>query len=145
MTASNTFSGSPLDRAGARRADASWVAGLLHDPSSRTVAVTGDGVFVEDGDEARLARLPLAVVGDDGERFLLGIEPGGGALFAVDASELAPPPGVRAVGLRDAGALLSHGEGGVIAQATGLVNWHRRHPHCAVCGAATEVAEAGYV
>jgi NAD+ diphosphatase len=145
MDAANTFSGSPLDRAGARRIDASWVAGLLRDPASRAVAVTADGVFVDDGDEARLARLPLASLEETAERFLLGIEPGGAALFAVDANELAPPPGVRAVGLRDAGALLSQGEGGVIAQATGLVNWHRRHPHCAVCGAATEVAEAGYV
>jgi NAD+ diphosphatase len=147
VTRANTFSGSPLDRAGARRADESWVNGLLADPSSRAVGVTREGVLVEDGDEPRLARLPLAAFGDAsaGPRLLLGIEPDGGALFAVDAGDLPPPTGVTAVGLRDAGALLSHGEGGVIAQATGLVNWHRRHPRCAVCGAATEVAEAGYL
>jgi NAD+ diphosphatase len=145
MTSANTFSGSPLDRAGARRADERWVARLLGDPSSRAVAVTADGVLVEPGGEPRLARLPLTGFGASAERVLLGIEPGGAALFAVDATDMDPPDGLRAVGLRDAGALLSHGEGGVIAQATGLVNWHRRHPHCAVCGAATEVAEAGYV
>jgi NAD+ diphosphatase len=144
MHEANTFSGSPLDRAGTRRTDESWVRGLLADPSSRAVGVTPDGVLVEDGGEPGLARLPLAAF-EGAEPLLLGIEPDGAALFAFDAGAAAPPPGVTAVGLRDAGALLSPGEGGVIAQATGLVNWHRRHPHCAVCGAATEVAEAGYL
>src|SRR4051812_185768 len=129
MTSANTFSGSPLDRAGARRTDEAWVAGLLRDPSSRAVAVMAGGVLVEGGDEPRLARLPLEVLAPGAERLLLGMEPGGAALFAVDATEMETPPGFGAVGLRDAGALLSHGEGGVIAQATGLVNWHRRHPH----------------
>jgi NAD+ diphosphatase len=147
MRGANTFSGSPLDRAGARRTDERWVSGLLADPSTRAVGVTPDGVLAEDGETPRLARLPVAAFdgASAGPPLLLGIEPHGGALFAVDASRAEPPPGVTAVGLRDAGALLSHGEGGVIAQATGLVNWHRRHPHCAVCGAATEVAEAGYL
>jgi NAD+ diphosphatase len=144
MHEANTFSGSPLDRVGTRRTDESWVRGLLADPSSRAVGVTPDGVLVEDGGEPGLARLPLAAF-EGAEPLLLGIEPDGAALFAFDAGAAAPPPGVTAVGLRDAGALLSPGEGGVIAQATGLVNWHRRHPHCAVCGAATEVAEAGYL
>jgi NAD+ diphosphatase len=143
--AANTFSGSPLDRAGARRTDEAWVRALLEAESSRAIGVTADGVLVSDGEEPRLARLPLAAF-HRSEPLLLGLEPGGAALFAVDARGLdALPPGVVAVGLRDAGALLSHGEGGVIAQATGLVNWHRRHPRCSVCGAATEVAEAGYV
>jgi NAD+ diphosphatase len=144
MTPPNTFSGSPLDRAGERRTDESWVAGLLTDPASLAVGVTSDGVLVTAGEDPRLARLPLASFGT-AERLLLGIEPGGGALFAVDATDLDAPDGVDAVGLRDAGALLSQADGGVIAQAMGLVNWHRRHPHCAACGAATEVAEAGYV
>jgi NAD+ diphosphatase len=146
MKTPNTFSGSPLDRAGERRTDERWMAGVLADPATRAVAVTSDGVLVSDegGGEPRLARLPLGAF-EGSERFMLGIEPDGAALFAVDASGIDPPDGVTALGLRDAGALLSQGDDGVIAQATGLVNWHRRHPHCAVCGAATEVAEAGYV
>src|SRR3954454_2657375 len=146
MNTLNTFSGSPLDRVGERRTDERWLAGVLADPASRAVAVTSDGVLVEeqaDG-EPRLARLPLGAF-EGSELFLLGIEPGGGALFAVDADGIEPPEGATAVGLRDAGALLSQGDDVVIAQATGLVNWHRRHPHCAVCGSATDVIEAGYV
>jgi NAD+ diphosphatase len=49
------------------------------------------------------------------------------------------------MGLRDVGALLSPGDAGLLAYATAMVNWHRRHPHCAVCGARTEVAEAGFL
>src|SRR4051812_42658985 len=94
----NTFSGSPLDRAGARRSDPSWISALLADVSTRAIGVTADGVLVEAGDaEPRLARLPLAAFERPiGEPLLLGIEPEGGALFAVDAGDLAPPPGVSA-------------------------------------------------
>jgi NAD+ diphosphatase len=148
----NTFSGSTLDRVGMRRADESWVAALLRDPASRAVLVTRDGVLAVLEPEPRLARVPLAKLpaAAASEPLLLGLEDGVGT-FAVDAAAVDPAllvaaaPGAVAVGLREAGALLSQGEGGLLAQATGLVNWHRRHPHCAVCGAMTAVAEAGHV
>jgi NAD+ diphosphatase len=134
----NTFSGSPVDRAGTRRSDGAWVAERLGDPGSRAVLITDGGVVVE-GD--RLARVPL----DGGEPILLGLEDDGSALFAVDLGGGDAPPGTSAVGLRDAAALLSQSEGGLVAQATGLLNWHRRHPRCSVCGSATDIAEAGFV
>jgi NAD+ diphosphatase len=144
VSAPNTFSGSTLDRAGMRRGDEGWMAGLLRDPASRAVVVTADGVLATGGSEPRIARLPLAEL-PAAVLLLLGIEDGV-ATFAVDAAQLVPDvPGTTALGLRDAGALLSQGEGGLLAQAAGLVNWHRRHPHCAVCGALTVVAEAGHV
>ena len=150
MTTPNTFSGSPLDRAGARRTDERWVSATLADPSSRAVVVTSDGVLVTSGDdgEPRLARVPPAALPDTAEAVLLGLDDEGAATFAVDGEALDAaglPAGATPLGLRDAGALLSQGDGGLIAHATALVNWHRRHPHCAVCGARTEVAEAGHV
>ncbi len=39
--------------------------------------------------------------------------------------------------------VLPQGEGGLVAYVASLLNWHRRHPFCAACGAPTEVAEAG--
>src|SRR3954471_5014587 len=127
------FAGATLDRATERRTDASWVAGQLADPASRAVVVVPDGVVL-DGD--RLARVPLAQA--PGEPLLLGLEDGR-PLFAVDSA--AP----QAVGLRDAAARLSQSEGGLAAYASALANWHRGHPHCARCGAATDVAEAGFL
>jgi NAD+ diphosphatase len=134
----NTFSGAALDRAGARRTDRAWVEERLADPRSHALLVTDGGVVF--GDD-RLARVPV----NGGDPILLGLDDDGAALFALDLAGASPPEGTVAVGLRDAAALLSQSEGGLVAQATGLVNWHRRHPRCSVCGAATEMAEAGYV
>jgi NAD+ diphosphatase len=135
----NTFSGATLDRAGTRRTDEAWVRERERDPASRAIAVTGDGVLVE-GD--RLARIALP---EGHAPMLLGLEDDRAALFAVDMDSADPPPGTRSAGLREAAATLSQAEGGLVAHATGLVNWHRRHPRCSVCGEPTEIAEAGYV
>src|SRR3954447_21641581 len=134
----NTFSGSPVDRAGARRTDRAWVDERLSDPRSRALLITAGGVVV-DGD--RLARVEV----NGRDPILLGLEDDGSALFAVDLGDADPPAGTSAVGLREAPALLSQSDSGLVAQATGLVNWHRRHPRCSVCGSPTEIAEAGYV
>jgi NAD+ diphosphatase len=143
----NAFSGSSVDRAGARRTDERWVDEMKANPRSRAIGVTADGVLVEAGDEAgdepRLARVELPR--DEPPPLLLGLEEDGRPLFAVDMAAADAPPGTRPIGRREAGALLSQGEGGLVAQATGLVNWHRRHPRCSVCGEPTQVAEAGYV
>ena len=133
-----TFAGAGLDRAGERRADAAWVGERLADPASQAVVVR-DGAVVADG--ARLARFALGELRPASAPVLLGLE-GRAALFAVEAEDV---PRGRSVGLREAGALLEQDEGGLAAYASGLVNWHRTHPRCARCGAATEVAEAGFL
>ncbi len=131
MAAPNTFEGARLDRVTMRRRDAAWVAERTADPASRAVVASADGVLV-DGD--RLARVPL-----DGHEspLLLGVQDGA-ALFAADGTgrdDLA--------GLREAAAGLAQDEGGLLAYATALLNWHRQHGFCSVCGAASEIREAG--
>ena len=162
MSAANTFTGARLDRAGdERRRDAAWVDGQRAHPAARTVLGGSEGIVL-DGD--RLAVVPLGHT--RGEAYLLGVDDAG-PLFAVDvdapapggerpaplvagglprgsgAERPAPSEGPRAVGLREAAAVLPQDEGGLVAYAASLINWHRRHPFCAACGAATEVAEAG--
>ena len=120
------------------------------------------------GDEPRLALLPLAAL-DAREPLLLGLD-ATGPVFAVDADgaragavpvsaadqrwtalaahgEGTPDAatGTRAIGLRAAAATLPQADGGLAAHAAALVNWHRRHRHCSVCGAPTAVAEGGVV
>jgi NAD+ diphosphatase len=131
-----TFAGATLDRAAERRTDLVWVAERLADPASRAIAVAPEGVLLEG---ERLARLPLE--GSDGEPLLLGVE-GGAALFAVPIDHA--PDGAQLTSLRDAAGRLSQSEGGLAAYAAALVNWHRAHPHCARCGAHTDVAAAGF-
>lgn len=48
-------------------------------------------------------------------------------------------------GLRQLATRLSDAEASLAVHAVALAGWHRRHPCCAVCGAATEVAQAGAV
>jgi NAD+ diphosphatase len=104
------------------------------------VVVGPEGVLVSDAPHPRPARLALSDVG--GDLVLLGLE-NGHALFAAPAGTA--PAETRTIGLREAGTLLRQDDGGLVAYAAGMLNWHRRHPHCAVCGSKTEPAEAGHV
>jgi NAD+ diphosphatase len=113
--------------------------------------------------DGRLSYVPLADAPDGlAPPVLLGID-GDGPLFAVDegpavreatrpqligwAGRLGEPAALAEgrVPLREAVATLPHDEGGVLAYAAGLLNWHRRHRFCAVCGGSTTIAEGGEV
>jgi NAD+ diphosphatase len=160
------FTGATLDRAGdGRRRDAAWVAERKADRTARAVVAGSGGVWMI-GD--RLALVPLADAPAAEEPLLLGLD-AEGPLFAVDedvpppGGDDAPPPiaagagrghparrpapadGPRPVGLRDAVVVLPQDEGGLVAYAAALLNWHRRHRFCAACGVLSEVAEAGLV
>ncbi len=148
-----TFSGMALDRAAMLRADPGWVAQQLQDPMSRAVGSSADGVLLRDQPQPALLRRVLPahpdLTPDVMEPVLLGLE-GGAPLFAVDLDALSPEAlarfseGGRIAGLREAGTLLSHAEAGLAAYVAALVNWHRRHRHCANCGARTISSEGGY-
>ena len=83
------------------------------------------------------------------EPLLLGLE-GDVPIFAVDLEAL--PHTARAslldqgevVGIREAGAILSHSEGGLAAYLMAMLNWHRSHRFCSNCGSSTTSIEAGY-
>ena len=136
----NTFAGGVLDRAGAQRTDAAWLAARRADPAARAVVVTREGVLMA-GDEP--AFVGLDALGDAPELVLLGVDGVGSAIFAADASGPYPTGEIRS--LRDAAPGLAPADGGLLAQAAGLLNWHRRHRFCANCGAPTAMAEAGHV
>ena len=131
MAAPNTFEGARLDRATMRRRDPEWVAARLADESSRAVVAGPDAVLV-DGD--RLALVPL-----DGlpSPLLLGVQDGR-ALFAADGSGRDD-----LVSVREIAPELAQDEGGLLAYAAALLNWHRRHGFCSVCGAESEIREGG--
>ena len=170
-----TFTGERLDRAADRRTDPAWVAAQIASPNARAVLAGDDGVRVTlpagDG-ESRLALLPLTALqvseplllgldavgpvfavdeqapGDEG-RAAGGAEPTAGAPRAAIAAHgdgpLDSSTGTRPLGLRAAAASLPQADGGLAAHAAALVNWHRRHRHCAACGSATQIADGGIV
>jgi NAD+ diphosphatase len=146
VTAVNTFAGARLDRAGPRRTDERWLAERRADPAARAVLATSDGVLVRDG--ATPALVALGDLPADAELVLLGVDGAGAGVFAADpgperAAALVPGAALR--GLRDVAAEAAQADAGLLAHATGLLNWHRRHRFCANCGASTAMAEAGHV
>ena len=156
----NAFSGARLDRAADARKDPAWVAAQREHPGARAVLVGDAGVHVTDGPAAELARVPLEMAPAAHEPLLLGVDEAG-PIFVVDVDEAreaegAPPligthgvgavdpaTGTRPYGLRDAVPVLPHSDGGLVAYACALVNWHRRHSHCSVCGVPTDVGGGG--
>ncbi len=151
MPVARPFTGMPLDRVSAERKDREWVSRLLDDPTARAVGATHDAVLMRVGDAPALVRAPLT----PGQTpILLGLEDGRRPVFARDlegagATESAgagpmQADGAELVSLRDAGTVLPRSEAGLAAYVVALLNWHRRHGFCANCGAATEIAEAGY-
>src|SRR3954447_25131029 len=148
----NAFSGARLDRVADERKDAVWVAAQRAHPQARAVLAGDAGVALTDSAEPRLALVPLASAPAHHAPLLLGLDDAG-PVFAVDVDPAGDPPrpligalgtgepsgGTRPYGLREAVALLPQADGGLVAYACALVNWHRRHGHCSACGAATDV------
>jgi NAD+ diphosphatase len=139
LTGPNTFAGEALDRAGPHRRDEAWLAARLADPATRIAAASEAGVVVA-GEGPRMFAVDELPEGL--ELVLLGVNGDGHAVFAADPGD--ELPGERR-GLRDLAPVLSQAEGGMVAHAVGLLNWHRRHRFCANCGAPTTAREAGHV
>jgi NAD+ diphosphatase len=135
----NTFAGEALDRAGPHRRDEAWLAARLADPATGVVAASAGGVVVA-GERPRMFAVDELPEGL--ELVLLGVDGDDRAVFAADPGD--ELPGERR-GLRDLAPVLSQAEGGMVAHAVGLLNWHRRHRFCANCGAPTDAREAGHV
>jgi NAD+ diphosphatase len=156
----NAFSGARLDRAADQRKDPEWVAAQRAHPRARAVLAGDAGVHLTAADPPRLALTPLGAAPDHHEPLLLGLDDIG-PVFAVDADPAGEPPrpligahgagapdrvlGTRPFGLRDAVAALPQADGGLVAYACAMINWHRRHGHCSVCGAPTRIALGGMV
>ncbi|HEX5192830.1 MAG TPA: NAD(+) diphosphatase [Solirubrobacteraceae bacterium] len=156
--AAQPFTGMALDRADVARKDPRWVDELAARADARVLAA-GPGTVLADATHPALARLQPAP-GQLRDPILLGLEDGV-PLFAADLDRLSDPTsggpagddaadaGVvddaqRVISLREAGVTLPAAEAGLAAYLSALMNWHRRNRFCANCGAATDVAEAGY-
>lgn len=111
---------------------------------------------------ALLSGSDLAV--DPAHEILLGLMPDDAPVFAVDVSHLASSTdgagqaspwadeavtceGLDGVAFRDLRAVMTRLtplEAELASTARGIFEWHRRHGFCAVCGAKSEMAEAGW-
>ena len=137
-----------LDRSAELRSDPGLLADLLATPATRVLELHGDRVSVreEDGDLTLSLRGPQPA---DGERLalFLGVDERGAAHVAV---VLDPPGEGDEEGdglhtLRQVGAQLEPLDATLFTTSLALANWHRAHPFCPRCGAATEPAQGGWL
>lgn len=134
------YNGLSLDRAGGRRADASWVEAVRAAPGARVLAFWRDGCLVADGRPASF----------DGEASVfLGLD-GAAGVFAADLSDLDEADALRRAGadtvvdVRRLFGSMDGSEAAVLAYARGMLHWHRNQRFCGACGAATVARHAGH-
>lgn len=146
------------DRLGARRTDQDFLGAAWADPSTSVVVLRGTDLAAST-DGMSLTWISPAEA-PDGERLLLGAADGivHFAVLTAAADKTAPeevddigvsiastaqPPTVEFSPLRRLAQRLSDLDRSFAVHAAALAGWHLRHPHCAVCGAATEVVRSG--
>ncbi|HET9079652.1 MAG TPA: NAD(+) diphosphatase [Trebonia sp.] len=140
-----------VDRATVRRGDIAWIEQAWADPRSRVLVVHDSQALVT----ARDGQLGLVFVSSadapEGTKFLLGIDSEGIAYFGVSGAEELEPASrsgdsdVKPMALRQAGALLSDRDAGLLTHAVALGYWHETHTHCPRCGTPTVPAPAGHL
>ena len=134
------FNITEIDRASHLRTDEAWLQATLKDPASGVLDVYGATkvpLLSEDALDWR------SVAAGDDTLIFLGLRADGSAMFACDAGDEEPPK--RSLGqMREVGPSLVDPEGAAAIQAIALTSWHRRHGHCSVCGARTDMGEAGH-
>jgi NAD+ diphosphatase len=145
------LSRSTVDRATDRRDNAAWLAEAWADPRTRVLVVQDGQALVTTRD----GQLELVFVSPaeapEGTRFFLGVDADGIAYFGVSGAVEGEPgnrsdsAAAKPMALRQAGALLSDRDAGLMVHAVALAYWHETHTHCPRCGTPTVPAPAGHL
>lgn len=142
------FAAEPLDRASELRADTAFIAAKLADAKSLLLPLYKGDPLLAGGGPAFLAITARREFSPEAPLVFLGLQRER-AVFAVDCSEAASAETApfadigRYTPLREAAEILSDDDSAVFGQARWLLDWHRRHRFCAVCGTATAAADGG--
>jgi NAD+ diphosphatase len=145
------LSRSTVDRATDRRGDTAWLAEAWADPRAKVLVVQDGQALVTTRD----GQLELVFVSPaeapEGTRFFLGVDADGVAYFGVSGAVEGEPvdrsdsAAAKPMALRQAGALLSDRDAGLMVHAVALAYWHDTHTHCPRCGTPTVPAPAGHL
>ncbi len=156
-----TFGGSGLDRAAHLRGDASRIAAMY---ATGTVVALWQGKPLTDGADLGWVAAGHPVLAGASPPVFLGLDDGV-ARFAQDISHWQPGGDLAAVGgfvdqsvqnhpalpvrmgfaeLRGLMSLVSPRAAELAATARAILQWHRTHGYCAKCGAASDIAMAGW-
>jgi NAD+ diphosphatase len=134
------FSGQPLDRADYLRADPARLAELRR---ADAVLLDLDGLLPQLDEANRLHWLPVSAARPDAELVFLGLLAGRAAFAAVpDKGNSEPAYAQRPIwGLL---GLLSPADLAIYGAARSVLDWHARHPFCALCGQPTKPGKGGW-
>jgi len=142
LPATPSLSRGSIDRAAERRTDEEWLGKAWESPDTRVLVVDDDGrVAAPPPDAPGRLRFVAPTDAPDGERYLLGVDDSGAAVFAVRGEAAHRLGGAT---LRDLGAGLPADEAGLLVHAVALAHWHARHQFCPRCGEPTVVGAAGH-
>lgn len=145
----NWFAGSPLDRAYDKRSQNGFVEERLNDPNSILIPLWQGDPLIVGGKAAFLSAAARSELPSNAPIVFLGLL-NGAAHFAVDLSTASEYP-ERApfadlgeyTPIRNAAGMIERADLAMIGHARWLFEWHRKHLHCAVCGAATDIMDGG--
>jgi len=146
----NLFTRSPLDRAGHRRRDAAWLEAALARADAKIMPFFQHRPFVVvDGDATAPgwlgAHARAAIAPADALTLFLGVDPAGASYFAVNVADEAALAGLGSFDdLRALAPRLAAGDLAILGPAKAVFEWHAKNGFCANCGAASQVAEAGW-
>ena len=144
----NSFTRSPLDRAGLKRREGTWLDAALNAPESRLLPffqhrpfVTEEGGAVAPGWLSGGAHKHF----DATKTLFLGLDAHNVAYFAFEVASDAAFEGLgRFDDLRALGPRLSRNELATIGPAKAVFEWHAKAGYCANCGTQSVIAEAGW-
>ena len=134
-----------LDRADHLRGDSAALSALW--PDAHVILLDADGQAL--ADEQRRLCAPRGTElsggpGGVGAAVFLGLDPDGGAWFALDAELTAFQAPTRS-DLRGAAAHWPRLHAIAFAQARAVQHWRQRHRHCGVCAGTLEFRKAGWL
>jgi NAD+ diphosphatase len=154
----NFFAESGLDRASEKRKDQGWIRAQLFERGSCIVPVWRERCLVTAGEPRAVflssaehwsvfeTREPPTFLGLAGETAYFAFDLShleGGSEGADLAGQLAH--GAAFLDLRTLSTRIDRNQGGLLAYASGMMTWHRRHRFCGACGAPTESRDAGFM
>ena len=152
LSALNTFSGNPLDRAGDLRNDPAWLVEQAANADALAMVLwNGQPLIEETRDGPRLAwiGLPHARKMVPDRDLFLGLW-NGAPVFAVEFEGAVDPATGPVSGLGDfmdmraAAAVLPGADAAMAGTAKSLFDWRRRHGYCAACGQMSVSACGGW-
>ncbi|HEV7651613.1 MAG TPA: NAD(+) diphosphatase [Actinophytocola sp.] len=135
------YNGLLLDRAGALRADADWVARTREHPDTRVLAFWHDRCLTAGGRPATV---------DVPDAMFLGVTGGDAGVFAADLSDVDEAAALRAAGADAATDIramfrgLDREDAATLAYARGMLHWARNQRFCGACGSPTDPRHGGH-